>query len=103
MDNFNWTCPFCNRHSTITDQSVCSSETYLSIANAEGDKGLTSRFVVCPNSRCNKFTLMVSLHDASFDARDGWEVGNLIKTWLLIPNSRAKQFPTYIPKPVLDD
>src|SRR6266404_6357833 len=103
MTNIDWTCPFCNRHATITDQSVRGGITYLTIPNSEGARAIQTHFVVCPNPKCKKFTLAVSLHTTAKNANGDWEPHSPIRTWMLIPSSRAQSFPAYIPKAILED
>lgn len=103
MSNFDWTCPFCNRHATITDQSVHVGTTDFVIKNAEGDRRLTSVFVVCPNPKCKKFTLTFHLHHLYWIQNQGYRQGNLLQTWQLIPASKALSFPDYIPQSIIAD
>lgn len=104
MANTDWTCPFCNRHATITEQSQHRDASFLTITNSEGGRGVATSFVVCPNPKCKKFTLAVSLYEADNPAPNyNWKTTKLIHTWSLIPSSRAQSFPDYIPKVVLDD
>ena len=104
--NFDWTCPFCNRHATITKESLSESFAYLGIDNADGPRALFTLFVVCPNTTCKKFTLKVSLFKAVRDNAGGLQQQHAappIRKWSLIPSSCAQSFPSYIPKPILDD
>jgi len=105
VEVFDWTCPFCGRHATITEHSVHAASTFVEIENAEGPRHLLSQFVVCPNPKCKKYTLEVLLSKAR---RVGLGPGNLvpeelIQEWQLVPSSKAQSFPDYIPKPILDD
>ena len=103
MDTYDWTCPFCNRGATITTESVHESTTIMTLRNAEGAQALESSFIVCPNSKCKRFSLSVSLLSASQNEHNRWEARKLIQTWQLIPSSQAQSFPAYIPKVILDD
>lgn len=100
---FNWTCPHCDRDVTITD-TICGENTSLYIDNADGRHTLVSRFIVCPNPKCKKFTLDISLFESEFQSavRDD-KLMRQVRSWRLIPPSDAKTFPDYIPKPLLDD
>jgi hypothetical protein len=104
MSNTDWTCPFCNRHATITGQSQRDIGGLFTIENADGPRVLVCHFVVCPNPKCKKFTLSVSLYEAIMERpTSDWKAGLLTNTWMLIPNSLAKSFPAYIPEPILAD
>jgi len=102
MENFDWTCPFCNRGATITESSLHTSMTKMHIKNAQGEVALLSWFVVCPNANCKRFSLRVALHKDKW-TQGSWQVAEEISHWQLIPSSKAMSFPDYIPKAVLDD
>ena len=104
MGNFNWTCPHCERDVTIdTESRLSTREHTLWIKNSDGRFTLVSNFFVCPNNQCRKFTLSVSLHHSSATASGPEKIGEARNSWNLIPPSRAKTFPDYIPKPIRDD
>src|SRR6266550_3107347 len=103
MPNLNWTCPFCNRDATITVHSIKEETIFLGIENSEGPKAVSSQFIVCPNEKCKKFTLTIELYDADDNDGHRWETTRKLRTWTLIPSTRAKAFPPYIPKAIVDD
>lgn len=102
-EGFNWTCPHCQRHVTITN-TLCGNYTTLDKPNADGRHTLATTFIVCPNPECKKYTLDVLLHKSTPHLqRSGDVLKELIKRWRLIPPSDAKVFPDYIPKPIISD
>lgn len=102
-EGFNWTCPHCQRHVTITS-TITKGYTTLYHDNSEGRCTLVSTFIVCPNPECRKYTLDVALHNSEQQRGTTSElIKTLIKKWRLIPPSNAKVFPDYIPKPIIDD
>lgn len=103
MKPFSWTCPFCNRPVTITEENQSTKEHSLYIENRDGYRVFESNYIVCPNPKCNKISLDVALYDASIRRGIVVSTGHKIKTWQLIPESKAQSFPDYIPKPILDD
>jgi hypothetical protein len=103
MPNHDWTCPFCNRHATITAESIDSELTYLKTGNSEGHRALLTTFTVCPNPKCKRFTLTAALFKAGRDPNHQWQVGEHLRDWTLIPASRAQSFPAYIPKAIIED
>ena len=103
MTNFDWTCPFCGRDATITEQSIHSDITRLEIANAEGPMALKSIFVVCPNSKCKKFASTLLLAKTRYVTNFGWREEEFHKEWELIPASKAQVLPDYIPQAVRDN
>jgi hypothetical protein len=101
MEDFNWTCPHCERDVTISESRTTSNLHTLRIENADGRRTLYTRFVVCPNKECRRFTLTAIL----FESRQGpsEQFVKSLEQWNLIPNSKAKNFPVYIPEAILDD
>lgn len=102
MKAFNWTCSHCERAVTISDERTSRGQHFLSVENTDGLRLLISNFIVCPNPDCNRVTLTATLFSAA------WSGGELrpvksIQHWNLVPDSRAKNFPAYIPAPILDD
>ena len=99
-----WTCPYCNGLATIREGDYEHGQGYLRIDNAKGHKVLVWNFIVCPNPDCQMFTLSIALHDAEFNT-NGYlsKTGKMIEQWNLIPPSKAKTFPSYVPKPIIDD
>ncbi|HEX8150585.1 MAG TPA: DUF4145 domain-containing protein [Pyrinomonadaceae bacterium] len=96
-----WTCPFCNQNATLTSSNITTDTTIFEDGNKYGTQVIRVETNTCPNVDCQEFTLRVSLHDS------GTTYGSYIvqpkKSWQLIPASKAKPFPSYIPKAVLDD
>lgn len=104
---FRWQCPFCGEFATIQDSDYSFSQHKFDIDNALGWRVLTSEFIVCPNSDCNKFQLITSLHEAvkkvGHYGNINVEVGILLEKWTLVPRSKAKPFPSYIPDSIISD
>lgn len=104
---FDWQCPFCRAHSAITSERTRVGEVHLDIDNPDGRKFVVSRFILCPSPSCRKYALYVSLHEQETHTTGGRLVhflpGETIQEWQLVPSSSAKVFPSYIPKPLLDD
>lgn len=98
---FNWTCPHCQRHVTITN-TISGENTVLYHENADGRHTLATAFIVCPNPECKKYTLEAQLHEST-RAPGGEKLGKTVKHWRLVPPSNAKVFPNYIPQPLIDD
>ena len=98
-----WTCPYCNRDATLRDHDTSESEHRLTIESADGYRWLESQFIVCPNPSCRKFTLSLVLSEALPNKMGGYVRGKDLQSWNLIPPSKAKPFPNYIPVPVLAD
>ncbi len=103
-----WECPYCGRGATIRDSDHSIDRHRFSIENRDGLRVLVSEFYVCPNGECNKFQLVVSLHEGlityvGINSDQVIEPGKLLKQWILIPPSKAKPFPSYIPDAIISD
>jgi hypothetical protein len=103
VNQFDWTCPFCGRDATLTNQSTHNHTTFLSIENADGARSFSSFFIVCPNPKCKKFSLSAGLFESEKDYNGTWQQRKRLQRWELIPASKAKTLPKYIPEPVRDD
>lgn len=105
MPIFSWRCPFCNQPVTITDKDICSNQIRLDIKNADGYRILICDFIVCPNPECKKFSLSAALWEAHYSGGYFQKTRSTapLRTWQLIPQSKAQSFPDYIPKAILDD
>ena len=103
MINFSWTCPFCDRPVTITESSVSSQKHYFKIENADGERIFVTTAIVCPNPKCKKFTFHVDERKISRDPSGKASQGPVLNHWSLIPPSRAKVLPSYVPQAIKDD
>jgi hypothetical protein len=101
MAPFHWTCPYCDRDTTITD-SYSADHFDLTKTTAEGCRHFTTLLIVCPNPKCAKFTLQIKMFEYGF-VSPTWVEGKELESWNLIPPSTAKVLPDYVPKPIRDD
>jgi hypothetical protein len=100
--DFNWTCPHCERAVTISDERISEDTHTLHIPNVDGRRTLWSRFIVCPNPECRKFTVTAALYVSHSEQGHSIFDEELVR-WNLIPSSKAKTFPSYIPQAILED
>lgn len=98
---FHWTCPFCDRDTTITD-TYSTDHFELSERSAEGYRYFKTLLIVCPSPECMKFTLQLSMYEYEV-VNHNWKIGDELESWNLIPPSTAKVFPDYVPEPIRDD
>jgi Domain of unknown function (DUF4145) len=103
VSSFDWTCPFCDRGATLTDQSTRELTAFLTHENSDGPRALTSFFVVCPNKKCKRYSLTVFLRHAETDSNYNWQPRGIIQKWDLVPSSKAKTLPVYIPEAIRED
>src|SRR5271157_3482211 len=101
---FNWTCPYCERDTTITDTQIAFSQT-SSLESADGYFVFAGQFIACPNPKCTRVTLIASLFRGmkrpnKVGPSSIEPIGNKIKDWQLVPPSSGRQFPDYVPAPL---
>jgi hypothetical protein len=102
VSEYLWYCPYCDKEQTVTEEGRQVAFADLTLANADGPRRLVSKFVVCPNPECRKFSLTASLHGLEVSGNRSY-TGKHLKTWALVPPSLARSFPVAIPAPILQD
>jgi Domain of unknown function (DUF4145) len=103
MAPFHWTCPYCNRDTTIQSENYDTDHFDLTIANAEGTRRFVSQLIVCPNPKCKRFELKLFMHNGILYTDGSVQRAALMQTWNLIPPSAAKPMPDYVPLVIRDD
>ncbi len=104
--NKSWQCPFCNNHSTITEQNVSSTELNFDDNNKFGQLRLKTESITCPNPDCREFTLEASLFERRLISDKNsiyYRDGDLLNSWKLKPQSSARPMPEYIPTAIKED
>ena len=100
---FSWTCPYCNQIATITESNTSYSTHTFDNQNKDGDLGIRTAVIVCPNELCREYKIVAGLHKHFFNGRDWVLSKDPIEEWQLRPKSLSKPFPEYIPQAILDD
>jgi len=93
LNNFNWTCPHCERAVTISAERRSNGTHTLYIENASGRRTLTTLYIVCPNPECRKFTLTAALYESLTPPQGREILFKKLQGWSLIPASASKHFP----------
>jgi hypothetical protein len=77
---------------------------HFDLDNKDGESGILTEIISCPNDECREYEITASLHASHYQS------GHRVKTpdtqrleWSLKPSSVAKQFPSYIPEAILAD
>lgn len=103
----NFTCPYCNHHSTITEPDYFSLWEKIQINKSDReDAGLYAVAITCPNKECNKLWLKLELcsaYEQSYPGSGNWMKSATLESWQLLPESEARVLPNYIPIPIQDD
>lgn len=101
MENLSWTCPYCNRPTTITNEDQSEELHIIHLPTKQQDLCIRTQLILCPNPECKEFTVIAELGTTVFDA--GYYMKRVIFHWNLKPNSNAKPLPDYIPEPIRKD
>lgn len=97
----NYTCPYCGRHTTITDPNKYSFWNRIFIKRSTlGDVGFGGYAITCPNIECKKLKLVGQLTGPT---QSGGRATRIVQEWKLLPESEAKVLPDYIPEPITED
>jgi hypothetical protein len=102
VSEYLWYCPFCMTEQTVTEKERQASFADLTLENEEGPRRLVVKFVVCPNPPCRKFSLNASLHGLEVVGNRSY-TGKHLRSWSLVPPSRARSFTVALPQHVLED
>lgn len=102
-DTIAWTCPYCNRDTTLTDANYNHSIDYFNEGNKDGLIAIITSMKVCPNPSCKEYALETITHQARWWNGKREVFGNALETWKLRPNSSAKPIPNYVPTPIVND
>jgi len=100
-----WRYPFCGHNAIVhngVEGTVSEFQHLFLHRNKFGDQYIQGTVVVCPNEQCREYEFVLSLGNLKFD-RAGNHEYTQTRNWRLIPDSTAKVYPSYIPKPLLDD
>ena len=103
--NFNWTCPYCEQPTTITEPNHWAQTSHI-YTNSMADKKVTITLIAigCPNQDCKKLTLKSNLYKSRLNSNHvPIGIGEKITSWNLLPKSKAKQFPDYVPPAIRQD
>lgn len=103
MEPFNWTCPYCGQATTITSPNYSSVRSTIDTSTSvHGTITLEHVAISCPNPQCTQLTLKAVLKKRYY-SQGNWYAGDDVASWNLLPRSRAKPQPEYIPKAIRDD
>ena len=97
-----WTCPFCNRPTTLNDQDTTVGDSYLLEGTKFGVVGLAWSSIRCPNPDCKEVALYVRFTGRN-SLYGGTVPGDTIESWTLRPEANARPLPHYIPEPIQED
>jgi len=101
---FNWTCPYCSQHQTVSGAKCDVTTIKLEVGETCDGKltGVEIEAIGCSNPQCKNVTL--SLSYGTLIQRGGyWRVDEKILQSPIKPDSRARPLPSVIPAPIGND
>lgn len=100
---YSWTCPYCNRDTTITEHNYDIKLASYHNNNKDGLLAFETTMIACPNPKCREYTFAASLYKGSLHSGSIFKEGPALTTWALKPNSSAKPMPEYVPTAIRND
>ena len=101
--SMNWTCPFCDRDTVLTDLLMKVEQNIFTVPNKYGHQMTNLQFLACPNPSCREFSLKLVTGNCKVGAGNAWQYSETPKVYPIIPSSSAKPFPEYIPIAIRQD
>lgn len=100
---YSYNCPYCNKISILdNNMGVFNLRNEINVNEKIGYQAIRVIVEVCSNPSCQKYSLTVTVADhLSVDGK--WVDMDPSKIWPLLPESKAKQFPDYIPTVLIAD
>lgn len=95
-------CPFCGHTSVPTDATHFVDTIRCQRGNKYGDLLLACAIFICANPKCKEISLSTSFAYGK-NTYPEFTIYRTIATWNLIPPSKAKVFPDYIPEQIRKD
>ncbi|MCI0563981.1 MAG: DUF4145 domain-containing protein, partial [Nitrososphaera sp.] len=96
-------------HTAITLRRLRTQTTVRAVTSLRGiwNLEMCSSVTVCPNNECKEYTIEAELYKITKTrlptGHSVERIGKPLIRWQLRPQSKAKQFPSYIPQQILDD
>ena len=100
-----WMCPQCQSRQVITDAAHASGNLELRVSPL-GHHGISADLVCCADPECGGYELMVRHGERRTIQRAGGRHYSFTaepETSRLVPSSRARAYPHYIPVPIRED
>jgi hypothetical protein len=100
---FNWQCPFCGHHSTLSDSNYTRNQHSFIDGNKYGRRAVVWLSITCPNPKCHEYTFQLWINAAKSKPNGDYDIGESQHQWQLIPAADMKIFPEYVPAPIVAD
>ncbi|WP_231040625.1 DUF4145 domain-containing protein [Citrobacter freundii] len=97
-----WQCPYCGHLSVFEKIQKKDNEFAISADTKYGALAFESWVNVCPNPECKEFTYASRVSSAEL-VGGYYHATKEIESWVSRPSGQYKQFPDYVPAPILAD
>jgi len=104
MNPFHWTCPFCGQVAEIAAGQFHGFNWPIRHpkANSGAHRIIDGKAIFCPNPKCQRTEITLHLF-IGLPSTPTIVKGNLIRSWTLEPESKARSFPDYVPAAIRKD
>jgi hypothetical protein len=99
--NFNWRCPFCNQNATIGNANYLVDDVDFKHGYKNNEQSIRIKVTVCPNIECKEVEIVATQLQRTLKTHQ-WSYSR-VKEWKLTPDSNARPYPDYIPRPIIQD
>ncbi len=99
-----WVCPHCNTAAIINEDNVAKAG--INIDSVEGFLKYELQGIVCPNPTCKKASINLRTEELANLYGQLTTIYGTSRFKRVIPSQqkeRAKNYPSYIPSPIMDD
>lgn len=103
---FNWTCPYCSRPQTVTDNNVRTvNGHFYTVRPSIGNIGISVTSIVCSNPECERPTVNASILPSvrSTTLADYLDVNKPLFSKRLLPENSSRPQPDFIPAAIRED
>ena len=101
MSENSWQCPYCGHFQVLQEGQNLRIGIALNLTSISKYEYIGCRLWSIACLHCKELTLDVNLNKVYMDQYRNRRLGDLIRSWRLMPNSRAKPQPNYIPKYII--
>lgn len=105
MQAYPFDCPYCNRPTTITDKDYHRQQVVSNVYGSDTNRVANYiETIVCPNPKCRRTTLSLEMWPVEWSGATYRAIGDSpLLSWPLLPRSRARQYPAYVPTAIKED
>jgi len=106
MENFAWTCPYCNMGATITDANYEEYRELFVKSHKFQCSWFVTEIICCPNPDCRETVVLSKMYQSSFNQHKQAFLKKDTVPYLQVtlkPSHIMKHFPDYIPEPIRND